>query len=155
MIKQIQLRGISRTPSDKMSEDGGLSESLNMFMDTAENAPAFVPEDVTKDLKLPADLQAERIFIHKTANYENYITQEGDKVVAYADMYAATLLTLPLGENLFDINAVGNILILTTTESVHYILWKNDQYVYIGDQLPVPVIEFEMTKYLEEAVEDQ
>lgn len=144
MIKQIQLRGISRTPSDKMSEDGGLSESLNMFMDTAENAPAFVPEDVTKDLKLPADLQAERIFIHKTANYENYITQEDDKVVAYADMYAATLLTLPLGENLFDINAVGNILILTTTESVHYILWKNDQYVYIGDQLPVPVIEFEV-----------
>ena len=59
MIKQIQLRGISRTPSDRMSEDGGLSESLNMYLDTAESAPAFVPKDVTEKQGLPADLEAE------------------------------------------------------------------------------------------------
>ena len=85
MIKQIQLRGISRTPSDRLSEDGGLSESLNMYMDTAENAPAILPEDVTTKIGLPEGLQAERIFIHKTANYQNPIAVLRDRIVAFQE----------------------------------------------------------------------
>ena len=146
MIKQIQLRGISRTPSDRLSEDGGLSESLNMFMDTAENAPAFVPEDVTKDLKLPADLQAERIFIHKTANYENYIVVQLGKVQAYTpdivDDEPLLLLDLTDGEEVLDINSVGNTLILATSANLYYILYQNRTYTFLGHKAPFPIIDF-------------
>lgn len=132
MIKQIQLRGISRTPSDRMSEDGGLSESLNMYLDTAESAPAFVPEDVTEKLGLPADLGAERIFIHKTANYENYIVVHGNRVVAYTpgieDEEPLLVMELAEGETVNDITSVGNTLILSVGETIIHFLYKDREY---------------------------
>ena len=147
MIKQIQLRGISRTPSDRMSEDGGLSESLNMYMDTAENAPAIVPKDSTKDLGLPEDLKAERIFIHKTANYENYIVVQEDRVVAYTpkveDDEPLTVLDLAEGEGIHDIASVGNTLVVSTTKNMYYILYKDNKYTFLGNKIPFFYINFE------------
>ena len=146
MIKQIQLRGISRTPSDKMSEDGGLSESLNMYLDTAEQAPALVPEDVTGKLGLPVDLEAERIFIHKTANYKNYIVVQSYKVVAYTpgieDEEPLPVMELAEGETVNDITSVGNTLVITTTSSLYYILYKERNYVFLGENVPFPSLEF-------------
>lgn len=150
MIKQIQLRGISRTPSDRLSEDGGLSESLNMYMDTAENAPALVPTDVTTDLGLPEGLSAKRIFIHKTANYENYVVVLKDKVVAYTpdikdDVEPLTVLELTDGEEVTDITSIGNTLIISGTGNMHYVLYKEKSYVYLGTKVPFPHITFNRT----------
>lgn len=142
MIKQIQLRGISRTPSDRMSEDGGLSESLNMYLDTAESAPAFVPEDVTEKLGLPEDLQAERIFIHKTANYENYIVVQDNSVYAYIGGQKSLVLTLNGSETINDTTSVGNTLVISTNKRLLYMLYKNSSYTYLGEDVPRPVIEF-------------
>ena len=141
-ISRIQLRGISRTPSDRMSEDGGLSESLNMYLDTAESAPAFVPEDVTEKLGLPEDLQAERIFIHKTANYENYIVVFRSEVVAYAPETEGDtpqkILELSEGETVNDISSVGNTLIILTSKRSFYVLYKELKYVALGDTVYFP-----------------
>ena len=142
MIKQIQLRGISRTPSDRLSEDGGLSESLNMYLDTAESAPAFVPEDVTEKLRLPADLEAERIFIHKTANYENYIVVQDNSVYAYIWGQKSLVLTLNGSETINDTTSVGNTLVISTNKRLLYMLYKNSSYTYLGEDVPRPVIEF-------------
>lgn len=144
MIKQIQLRGISRSPSDRMTEDGGLDESLNIYLDTAESAPALVPEDVTSRLGLQDAVQAEKVFIHKTSNYEHPIVQEGNLVSAYVGGRAIPILTLGEGEDLRDIASIGNIIIITTTSSAHYALWKNSEYKYIGDSLPVPSIKIDV-----------
>lgn len=143
MIKQIQLRGISRTPSDRLSEDGGLSESLNMYMDTAESAPAFVPEDVTAGIGLPADISADRIFVHKTANYENYIVVDGKSVKVFVQGAATEILMLDGGEAVVDIDSVGNTIVVTTGTRVLYILYLNNQYKFLGAGIPVPHIEFQ------------
>ena len=47
MIKKLQLRGISRTPSDRMTSDGGCAESLNVQLHAGEIAPMPKPEDAT------------------------------------------------------------------------------------------------------------
>ena len=151
MIKQIQLRGISRTPSDKMSEDGGLSESLNMYLDTAENAPAFIPQDVTSKLGLPADLQAEKMFIHKTANYENYIVVESDRIVAYTpnkkdDVEPLVVLELHNEESVNDITSIGNTLIISCTANLYYVLYKESAYSFLGNKVPFPQINFNRTE---------
>lgn len=130
MIKQIQLRGISRTPSDRMVEDGGVSESLNMYLDSAESAPLLMP--MPADLGLPEDLEADRIFIHKTVNYENYIAITKDSVVAYTldvtGRKPTTILTLENGDEVNEINSVGNTLILVTNSMLRYILYQNNSY---------------------------
>lgn len=137
MIKQIQLRGISRTPSDKMSEDGGLSESLNMYIDTAESAPAFIPQDVTSKLGLPADLQAEKVFIHKTANYENYIVVLEGNVFAYTSHGKQTILESIEGE-VKNIMSIGNTIVLFTDSKTSYALYRDNAYVLLGAEIPLP-----------------
>ena len=147
MIKQIQLRGISRTPSDRLSEDGGLSESLNMYLDTAENAPAILPEDVTTKIGLPEGLLAERIFIHKTANYQNPIAVLRDRIVAFTpditgDSESLTVMDLADGETVTDITSIGNTLVLSTTKNLYYILYKDREYSFLGNKVPFPHIHF-------------
>lgn len=127
-----------------MTEDGGCAESLNVSLDHSELAPSFIPEDVTKELGLPDDLQAEKVFVHKTANYENTLLQSGNKVVAYTKDGNAEIVTFAEGESMTDIDAIGNIVIVTTGESVYYALWKNSSYKFIGTSLPVPSIRFDV-----------
>ncbi len=74
-VKQIQLRGISRTPSDRMIADGGVAESLNVFIDNTESAPALLPNDITAAEGLPTDKKYDVLFIHKGNGYTNYICQ--------------------------------------------------------------------------------
>lgn len=145
-IKQIQLRGISRTPSDRLTNDGGCAESLNVQLDNTELAPSFYPDDVTTKRGLPADLEAKKIFIHKTANYENYIVVQSDRVVAYTpdieDEEPLKVLDLAEGEEVKDIGSVGNTLIVSTTNSLYYALFYNASYVFLGNKIPFPTIEF-------------
>ena len=121
-----------------------------MYLDTSESAPALVPEDVTTKLGLPEDLQAERIFIHKTANYENYIVVQGDRVVAYTpgieDEEPLTVLELTDGEKISDISAIGNTLIFSSTKDLHYVLYKEKQYIPQGNKIPFPYINFDLVE---------
>lgn len=148
MIKQIQLRGISRSPSDRVTSDGGLSESLNMYLDSAESAPVFEPDDVTQQIKLPSDLEAEKIFIHKTANYENYIVVQSDKVVAYTpdvdDEEPLLVLELSQGEKVNDIASIGNTLIFSTSALLYYVLYNNRKYEVLGNKIAFPYIHFDV-----------
>ena len=93
-IKAIQLRGISRTPSDRMTQDGGLAESLNLFVDDSETATMPTPEDVTETAEdgyghklFPSDTttvpenpeQWEAVFIHKSPYFTRAIVKyEGE-----------------------------------------------------------------------------
>ena len=144
-IKQIQLRGISRTPSDRLTNDGGCAESLNVQLDNTELAPSFYPDDVTTKRGLPADLEAKKIFIHKAANYENYIVVQSDRVVAYTsqieDKEPLKVLDLKEGEEVNDIVSVGNTIVVTTTRDINYVLFKEQKYKYLGNAVVFPKIK--------------
>lgn len=147
-IAKIQLRGISRAPSDRMTSDGGCAESLNVYLDSTETAPVLTPDDKTNIVGSGAKTyKAKRIFIHKTANYTNYILhlEQGNQIGwYYSTGVFKSFLTLKAGEVMNDINAVGNIIVVATSLSVYYILWKNNTYAFIGSQLPVPAIQIDV-----------
>lgn len=137
MIERIQLRGISRSPSDRMSADGGCAESLNVYIDSAELAPSFIPEDVTKSLGLPDDLQADKVFVHKTANYENFITIK-DGILKAFNKDSSLISTFPIKGKVNDVVSLGNTLLVLTDASTNYILFKGGQYVNLGTDIPFP-----------------
>ena len=58
-IKRIQLRGISRAPSDRLTEDGGVAESLNIQIDNTEAAPIVQPKDVSEKWGFPNNIKVD------------------------------------------------------------------------------------------------
>ena len=120
-----------------MTEDGGCAESLNVSLDHSELAPSFIPEDVTKELGLPDDLQAEKVFVHKTANYENVITIE-DGILKAFDKNASLISTFSIAGRVNDVVSLGNTLLILTDASTNYILFKGGQYVNLGTDIPFP-----------------
>ena len=141
-ISRIQLRGISRTPSDRMTEDGGCAESLNVSLDHSELAPSFIPEDVTKKLGLPEDLQAEKVFVHKTANYENVVVMQEGQFKAYSKT-GEIISFFPMSGEVSDILSLGNTIIVLTSESVNYVLFKGGKYISLGADIPFPKLKIE------------
>ena len=142
-ISRIQLRGISRTPSDRLTEDGGCAESLNVSLDHSELAPSFIPEDVTKKLGLPDDLLAEKVFLHKTPNYENCIVVSGSKVIAYLqNPGSSTILNLNEKEKVQDVASIGNTIVVATTQNIYYALFVEGKYKLLGNKVPFPYINF-------------
>ena len=78
MIKRIQLRGISSTPSDRNNQDGGCAESLNLYINQGELATIQAPVDagiLTSEYPVR--------YIHKTASYTNYVAVSGTVVRIY------------------------------------------------------------------------
>ena len=74
-FKRIQLRGISRTPSDRMSEDGGLAESLNVKIEAGESLPSIEPDDCTEELAGEDAMTACPIYVHESSSYRNIIAK--------------------------------------------------------------------------------
>ena len=127
MIKQIQLRGISRSPSDRMTSDGGCSESLNVITDQTELAPMPMPEDITSEFGLPENFSAEVLYIHKSGEmYRNVIVRNGSRVVAYSkDGVAQELYSRADDVRINDIKSLGNILLVIINWQLNYFLYVN------------------------------
>lgn len=153
MIKQIQLRGISRSPSDRLTEDGGCAESLNVQLEQQELAPMLTPQKVSKYITQNAPLPGKPLYIHKGNGYENVICLEDRlecqtvvaRVVKTAEIGNQDLFDLNEGEELKDVKAIGNMLIFATDQRIEYVLRVNkdgDEYEDKGDEIPVPKVEF-------------
>ena len=141
MIKKIQLRGISRSPSDRMTADGGCAESLNVHLEENELAPTQAPQVITGLCDLE-DEPDKYIFIHKWGSYEHTIGIRGQVVRWYKGGAPPAILTLGTGETLSDIKSVGNTLIVASSAKMYYALWTGTTYKYLGNQIPIPHVSF-------------
>ena len=148
--KKIQLRGISRTPSDRMSADGGLAESIGFETDMQELAVNVPATDVTTELGLNNEVQgAEVVYIHKTNDYTNYIAKSSIGVGWLKTDELELFYQFETGETFKEIKSVGNTLVLLTaneqgkTKRMEYVLFKDGEYNDLGDELPEPRIKVE------------
>lgn len=146
--QRIQLRGISRTPSDRMGADGGVAESINFRMDGGEYATAPEPRDVTA-AELGAAGEIRPVFIHKTNSYRNHIgvlLDDDGRLKVYSNGGSswgdAPIASLGNGEELSEVRSLGNILLLVTPARTLYMFRSDDGYRYLGDRIPEPYVEF-------------
>ena len=153
MIKQIQLRGISHRPSDRLTADGGLEDCIDLRLEEEEHASAKAPENVTDTLAPGlSETGIDVTYIHKTNSYTNYIgvLESGGHKYLCAYMYDETLATwgsqqilqLPGDEYPKDITSVGNILVVALEDGPLYLLHKDSSYVNLGREIPFPKVFF-------------
>ena len=144
MIKQIQLRGLSRDPSDRLTEDGGVADSMNVQLDHDELAPTPEVHDVS--IGAPASFKA--LYIHKQNAYTNYIGRDGTSLFAMVEgaQSTAIIAALDTAEDPTGITSIGNILVWTTASGTHYALFRDGAYISLGDSVPEPKVTF-LTTY--------
>ena len=166
MIKQIQLRGISHRPSDRMTADGGLEECIDLRLEEQEQVPATAPNNVTESLA-PGLSSAgiDVTFIHKTNNYTNYVGSkaytESEQSVLYLVAYIYNPGTSTWGiqqvqkigdSSIVSITSIGNMLIYSLSDGkTYYALFKGTSYLALGDSLPRPEVTFAITNHSENA----
>lgn len=139
-ISRIQLRGISRTPSDRLTEDGGCAESLNVSLDHSELAPSFIPEDVTKKLGLPENADGDVLLFHEGAGYAYCIVKRGQKIGVWEGEEFKPFITLEQDENMNDASSFGNTVVVATDKNIHYVLRKTEGYKLLGTGIPMPSV---------------
>lgn len=151
MIKRIQLRGISRSPSDHVTADGGCSESLNVQLEEGgELGPIPFPADKSSTIygdNLSSQTNRMPIYyIHKLpSGQENYIgyTSGAGSGTLKAYVNGALKSMGIISGTLRSIVGRGNMLIAYTTTSPYYFLFKpsDSSYVSLGTSVPRPEIE--------------
>lgn len=134
-IKRIQLRGISHAPSDRMTEDGGVAESVNLSLENSELAPIEAP--IIQDVVVGG----EDFYIHKTSQYTHYIGVTNRHVYYAVGDTQKRIIDLPSTAQVLDFGSTGNALVIITTAGPYYFLWKDGAYQVLGSGLPTPDIE--------------
>ena len=159
MIKQIQLRGISHRPSDKLTQDGGLEECIDLRMENQELGPAKDAVNVTDELAPGLSTSGiDVMYIHKGNGYTNYVgldtRNNGCILAAYVydpdDQNANTsgwvykTISNYFYQDIDSITSVGNMLMVSVTSKkrTYYALFKNRSYKYLASKVPRPSFSF-------------
>lgn len=157
-VKKIQLRGISRSPSDRMTADGGIAESLNVQLEEQESAPALPPvplEDMVENLpSLPNYMP---VYIHKMADRKRYIyvlRNAPQSLWAFDGVSETPKLIYELAdaEDTFitdTILAIGNTIVFSTQNERGFAIYKpeTDTYDYLGSDAPILDVEVKQNLY--------
>jgi hypothetical protein len=143
MIKEIKYNGYTESPSDLSCPDGDLATAINVIQEDGSLRPIHKP----KEMFGLSDTQ-EILFIHKDSDFCNYIIRETSAKgkVSFrphnGTNASSAFLTLEDGEEYVDINAIGRMLVVSTSLHLHYIRYKDGKYIYLGTQVPDVRIDF-------------
>ena len=144
MIKEIGYKGITAAPSDYECSDGDIAGMLNMVPENGVLKPVAPPQKV-----LELSEEEAVVYIHETANYKHYITKKQDNSLLWIDDEATNLQSVMLkqfdgGIELYQVNAIGNTLIVQCSTGMFYFLWKDNAqgYLSLGTHIPECPISF-------------
>lgn len=149
MIQEIAYSGLSATPADYNAPDGDLALAINLIPEDGALRPVGSPR--TKMILPSGNTVA---FIHHTAAFTHYILyNEKSHIMSFVDGGSVAENgspdVTPLGgathsylAGVTHFNAIGNTLIAFAAEGMHYFLWKDSEYIYLGDHIPEVDISF-------------
>lgn len=136
MEKQIKFLGVNLTPYSDMSPDGGLAVCSGLERHAGSLRPVVLhgtsyalPEDKT-DVRLLA--------VHDTASFSHFIFQDSSRQLYWSSRTTSQVLE-NFGEPLsgeVSVKALGNTLVAIDGDGMHYYVWEDGQYTYLGQQMP-------------------
>lgn len=133
-------KGMTNVPSDLLSDDSELLESDGFIFKDGEMKAVQKPVSIGNiDFKL--------MYIHKMADFKCLIAKiEHSQSIACYRMNGGqidmdSMQSFSIGEPL-DIKSVGNTLVCTTENGIHYLSFKGGKYKDLGTDLPTPDVSF-------------
>lgn len=143
-------KGMTTMPSDLLCEDSELAECRSLIYSSGEVKP------IQKAVSIGAVDSAYTIkYVHKMADYENIICYDGSSSVCwYSRNENGTIGSMQQSFNVgeaYNITSVGNTLVVSTADGLHYALFKGGKYKDLGTELPKP----EFVPYLKLGKESQ
>lgn len=159
MIKEIKYNGFSASPGDHEALEGDLCVAMNLIPEHNTIRPVLPPSIIAAvpgDPNLPYDKGRKVFCIHKTAAYEHYIIGIPQQPVSsrppYWHLYkwdgteGSTLerLGMVAFNEIHGVEPVGNTIVVLADNGIHYFLWKNGSYRYLGTHLPELDLKFSL-----------
>lgn len=149
--ENIKYMGITQATTDLDCQDGELSVSHNIINHNGAMRPIILPE-VEFTLKEGEIL----LYVHSTSSYKNFIYKAGSNIKAFTISEGARKdysVSFPLdtNEDINKIESVGNTLVVITTNSIYYSLFKDNEYIYLGGKAPELQMSFGLRGQLSES----
>lgn len=144
MKQQVNItytKGIVNTPSEVLSEDGMLDECVNLEIKSGELYPMEMPVKLGVSLGDGEKL----VLVHKTKSGVKTYVSILSGVLKFRNADSGTLygLTVNVGE-LSSIQYIGNTIVVYSTDKVYYILYKGNDYKFIGNGIPSVRMSFRL-----------
>lgn len=140
-LKTISFKGVTRTP-DNIAAPGDLAVAMNVANDGAGLEMLEQPEVVFELTEGETFLA-----IHKGTGYLHYITgilsdttHTLTSVTINGDTVTRTAITTTNGAPSVEI--IGNTIIYNDADGMHYVLWKDGEYINLGQKPPRIDIQF-------------
>lgn len=144
-IKQQQLtwnKGMTNIPSDLVCDDNTCESEVNMIYRDGEHRPIQDEQLMFEGNKLlPV------VFVHKYNNYKHYISLKPDNTITWYDeegvLAPKDIENAPVNGGDVQVEAIGNTLIVNSSNGLGYYLWKpaDGNYKYLGGKVPEPKVE--------------
>lgn len=141
-IKQkivLPTKGVCNTTPDPICEDNELEDCVGLTY--ADDAIRPI-QDVAKQIEVTDGTLK---LVHRINDGENanYIIVKDDNTHFY---FYGGAETYELPAAIIDMTSVGNTIIFNTEDGLHYYLWKNNKYNYIGNRIPEPKVDMIMKR---------
>ena len=150
MQQSIRYRGLSLTPDEMAVENGALSLCGNLELHDGALRPAIVSgTPLSQPLTVNGEV-AKILYVHETGNYRHFIALASSSI--YWFKQDGTLgSTTPIKDfsdasSVVSVTSVGNTVALITSEGIHYALWTDEAYKYLGPKPPATNITFSLSK---------
>lgn len=152
MIQDIKYNVYSANPSDYECPDGDLALSLGLVPEDGSLHPVMPPKTI-----LALDKGLAVVHIHETNAFKHYVVGDSSGNLFWIDADDGQCTRKPLlstGSSVvtYQINSIGNVVVVLTEAGMRYLLWKSEtgEYKDLGSGLPEISISFGLRRSLKE-----
>lgn len=144
-------KGISNSPSDFICEDGMLAECVNMEVKENELIPVQMP--VKLSVKMNDGELLLKIHNIPNSDVKNYVYTKKDGNNTYLSIFHIvndsridyTFSKQIIVEDIRSVETLGNTVIVYDKNNVHYFLYSDGSYKYLGNELPKISLSFNLS----------
>lgn len=156
MQQSVRFKGLSLTPDEMAVENGALSLCGNLELHDGALRPVIISgTSLASALYIgDSDNIATLLYIHETGSYKHLIGFHSESIHWFDDdgTYMDILHIFPSGTKILSVNSVGNTLIITATDGIHYAIFHPDSsgygsYQWLGQKPPFVHIGFSIDAF--------